>query len=124
MLYWILIFYWVRAKDIIFDIAILLFIFSIFLVHTVSSKENRKYIHEVYEVLSDISYYQAIRFHKMHHWKAFCKPKIFSDVNLGEFYWTEFEVELILAWNAGVVHKTRKSVVYRCKQSEDYVYEH
>jgi hypothetical protein len=39
-----------------------------------------------------------------------------------EFYWTQFEVALVAAWNAAVVSiKTWKSVIWRCKQSEDNV---
>ena len=47
-------------------------------------------------------------------------------LSLGEFYsGTEFEVDIIAAWNAAVVHTAHdgKSVICRCKQSEDHVYE-
>jgi hypothetical protein len=32
--------------------------------------------------------------------------------------WTQFEVALVAAWNAAVVSRRWKSVIWRCKQSE------
>ena len=31
------------------------------------------------------------------------KLKTIKGLSLGEFYWTEFEIDIIAAWNAGVV---------------------